>query len=115
MDLAMDFLGPLPDGRYILVVIDYFSRFQLIEFMNRTSTSEVIKFLEEAFSYYGNPASLICDNATYYTSQEFKEFCEENGIELIHSIPYWPQQNGEVERQNSSILKRLKIAHNQGI
>lgn len=28
-----------------------------------------------------------------------------------NTAPYWPQANGEVERQNRSILKRLKIAH----
>lgn len=33
------------------------------------------------------------------------------GIHLNHTSPYWPQANGEVERQNRSLLKRLKIAN----
>lgn len=32
------------------------------------------------------------------------------GIKLVHMAPYWPQANGEIERQNRSLLKRLKIA-----
>ncbi|KAJ8915581.1 hypothetical protein NQ315_012466 [Exocentrus adspersus] len=36
-------------------------------------------------------------------------FCAERNIKRYNSIPYWPQQNGEVERQNRDILKRLKI------
>lgn len=31
-------------------------------------------------------------------------------IELIHTVPYWPQANGECERQNRTILARLQIA-----
>lgn len=32
----------------------------------------------------------------------------------MNTIPYWPQSNGEVERQNRSILKRLRIAQELG-
>lgn len=30
---------------------------------------------------------------------------------MNYTTPYWPQANGEIERQNRSILKRLKISH----
>ena len=30
------------------------------------------------------------------------------------TIPYWPQQNGEVERQNRSMLKRIRISNAEG-
>ena len=39
---------------------------------------------------------------------------EENGIEHIGTTPLWPQANGEIERQNRSILKRLRIAQAEG-
>lgn len=39
-----------------------------------------------------------------------RRFCKEWGIKLFNTIPYWLQQNGEVERQNRDILKRLKIS-----
>lgn len=32
----------------------------------------------------------------------------------MNTIPYWPQMNGQVERQNRSILKRLRIAQELG-
>lgn len=41
-------------------------------------------------------------------------YCETNNIRLINTTPYWPQQNGEVERQNRSILKRLTISQATG-
>ena len=36
---------------------------------------------------------------------------EQQGIRHHRVTAKWPQANGEVERQNSSLLKRLQIAH----
>lgn len=55
---------------------------------------------------------LKTDNEPQFISEEFQNYCEINNIKLIHSTPYWPQQNGEVERQNRSLLKRLTISQN---
>ena len=35
---------------------------------------------------------------------------KENDIHNLTSTPFWPQANGEVERQNRSLLKTIKIA-----
>lgn len=45
-----------------------------------------------------------------FISREFKEYLQEYGILHKKTTPLWPQANGEIERQNSSLLKRLKIA-----
>ena len=39
---------------------------------------------------------------------------EKNGIEHRRTTPLWPQANGEIERQNRTILKRLRIAQAEG-
>ena len=39
---------------------------------------------------------------------------EENGIAHTRTTSLWPQANGEIERQNRSILKRLRIAQAEG-
>lgn len=39
-----------------------------------------------------------------------RKFCKEFGIEQQKTTPYWPQANGEVERMNNTILKRLRIS-----
>lgn len=110
VDTAVDFLGPLPSGDYLLVIIDYYSRYKEIKIMRSISTTDTIKVLKEIFSRTGNPASITADNGRQFCSQEFKTFCTEQGIKLFNTIPYWPQQNGEVERQNRDILKRLRIS-----
>lgn len=110
IDVAIDYLGPLPSGDHLLVIIDYYSRYKEIKAMKNITASETIKVLKEIFSRLGFPVTLTSDNAKQLTGGEFEDYCEENGITPYNTIPYWPQQNGEVERQNRDILKRLKIS-----
>lgn len=113
IDVAIDFLGPLPSGHYFLVIVDYFSRYKEIKIMTSVTSANTIAVLKEIFSRLGFPVSITADNGKQFKSQEFKSFCEKSGIILFNTIPYWPQQNGEVERQNRDIVKRLKISQLQ--
>lgn len=53
--------------------------------------------IERYFSRLGHPVSITSDNGKQFISAEFKAYCQENDIKLFNSIPYSPQQNGEVE------------------
>ncbi|XP_055681707.1 uncharacterized protein K02A2.6-like [Lutzomyia longipalpis] len=111
IDLAIDFLGPLPSGEHILVVVDYYSRYKEIEIMPRITAKDTVARLDKIFTRLGYPRTITLDNAKQFVSAEFHEYCKIKGIVLNHTIPYWPQQNGEVERQNRSLLKRIRISH----
>ena len=109
--LSADFMGPLPSGESLLVVVDYYSRWIEV-FVLRTTTSEkVINCLQSLFCVHGIPLSLQTDNAQNFNSQEMNDYLSSLNIEHRNTTPYWPQANGEVEIQNKSILKRLRIAH----
>lgn len=110
IDVAIDFLGPLPSAHYLLVIIDYFSRYKEIKIMTTITASNTIKALKEIFSRLGYPTTITADNGKQFSGSEIRDFCKESGIKLFNTIPYWPQQNGEVERQNRDIVKRLKIS-----
>lgn len=110
VDVAIDFLGPLPSNEYLFVIVDYYSRYKEIKIMRDTTAKKTTEVLQEIFSRTGYPASITADNGPQFVSSEFKNYCQENGITLFNTIPYWPQQNGEVERQNRDILKRIKIS-----
>lgn len=111
IDVAMDLLGPLPNHEYLLVVVDYYSRYKEVKMTKSTTSSQIIMLLKEIFSRLGYPISITADNGRQFVSEEFRTFCKECNITLFNTTPYWPQQNGEVERQNRDILKRLKISH----
>lgn len=111
VDVAMDFLGPMPGGEYVLVIIDYYSRYMELEVMHKITARETISRLKRVFRVWGPPRTITLDNAKQFVSTELREYCQLNGIHLNHTTPYWPQANGEVERQNRSLLKRMKIAN----
>lgn len=110
IDVAIDFLGPLPSNDYLLVLVDYFSRYKEIKVMKNITAAETINALKEIFSRLGYPVTMTCDNGNQFTSDNFRAFCKECGITLNNTIPYFPQMNGEVERQNRDVLKRLRIS-----
>lgn len=109
-DVAIDFLGPLPSGEYLLVIIDYFSRYKEVEIMRQITAKDTVDRLRRIFLRLGFPRTITLDNARQFLSTDFGDFCKQNGVFLNYSTPYWPQQNGEVERQNRSLLKRLQIS-----
>lgn len=107
--LAIDFQGPLPSGHNLLIVVDYYSRYFEVEVMKKIDATETIKRLERIFARFGLPISVKADNGPQLVCDEIKKYCRTNNIALQNTTPYWPQENGEVERQNRSLLKRLAI------
>ena len=113
-DVAVDLMGPLPTGESLLVVMDYYSCFYKVGILWSKIVDILIDFLGPMFTRYGYPFSVKSDNGPQFVSQVFKDFLGEHGIEHRTSPPLWPQANGEVERQNRTLLKELKVAQVEG-
>lgn len=114
-DVAIDLLGPLPTNHSILVVVDYYSRYYEYDILTSTTTEKVIDSLESIFSRHGLPVTCKSDNGPQFKSEMFRNYCAENGITHLRTTPKWAQANGEVERQNASIMKRIRIAQIEGL
>lgn len=78
--------------------------------MTKINSAHAIAKLKVIFARFGLPLTITADNGRQFISQDFKQYCVTNNITLNSTIPYWPQQNGEVERQNRSLMKRLAIS-----
>lgn len=109
-DIAVDFMGPLPSGHNLLVIVDYFNRFTEAVVMKQITAKLTIQALHETFCRFGIPETMKSDNGPQFISEELTNYCREYGIQLRRTTPYWPQANGEVERANKTILKSLKIS-----
>jgi hypothetical protein len=57
-DLAVDFLGPLPSGDSLFVLVDYYSRWVDVTIMKSTTTDKVIQSLKSTFTTHGVPSSI---------------------------------------------------------
>ena len=109
-DVAVDLMVPMPTGGSLLVVVDYYSRYYEVVIMHSTTTEKIVDALSTIFARFGFPYSLKSDNGPQFLSENFQTFLQESGIEHRTSPPLWPQANGEVERQNRTLLKALKVA-----
>lgn len=109
-EIAVDFFS-VADYPTLLIVVDYFSRFvEVIEMKGGTSASKTAEALDSVFERHYLPEVIQCDNGQPFPSEELETFCKKRAIKRVMTVPYWPQMNGEVERQNRGILRALKIA-----
>jgi transposase InsO family protein len=91
-----------------LIATDYFTKW-IEAIPTRSSSHKVfIKFLEDIMAKFGYPSRIVTDNAALFKDEPLIKFCEQYGIALIHSTPYYPQGNGLVESSNKSLIKIIK-------
>ena len=105
----IDYLGPLPNSKYVLAMIDQRSRYPVIAVTGSTSAMSLIKILTQVFSQYGLPLKIISDNGPSFTSCELKCYFLKHSIQKI--MPHWPQANGEIERFMQSFTKVICAAY----
>lgn len=94
-------------NKYLLVIIDGFSKFIKLNACKTTNSKEVIKHLVKYFQTYSRPKRIIADRGTAFTSNMFKEFVDTNDIELSLIASGAPRANGQVERANRTIIPIL--------
>lgn len=105
-----DHLGPFNNScgkKYILAIVDSFTKFIIIRAVRDTKTSPVVKCLKELITVYGVPNRIITDRGTAFTSANFRNFCNEINVKHIMNAVATPRANGQVERYNSTILAAL--------
>ena len=110
----MDFCGPFPSGEYLFVVIEAYSRFPEVVIVRSTSASCIIPQLDRIFSTHGIPHVVRSDNGPPFTSEEIREYMQENGIDHRRITPLWPQANSEAERFMKPLTKAIRSAHVEG-
>ena len=113
--VAIDIIGPLPKtnngNRYILVAVDYFTRWpEAYAIPNQEARTIAQKLVDEWVCRYGVMQRLHTDQGRNFESDVFKEITDILGIKKTRTTPYHPQSDGMVERMNrtlKSILSKL--------
>lgn len=93
----IDFAGPIFNSMW-LICVDAFSQFPYVSSMSSTTTKDTISALTAIFSIEGIPDKLVSDNGPQLTSDEFKQFCSNLGIQHVTTAPFHPASNGLAER-----------------
>ena len=92
---------------YYLVVTDAFSKWLKVMHLGQNTTTTHCGRASKVFSTLGLPRVLVSDNGPQFTSSEFSQFLEENGIRQKRVPPYHPA-SGLAERMIQELKKSLK-------
>ena len=106
----VDFAGPV-EGRYLFIAVDAYSKWPEVQVTHSTSTAATIEALRQMFGQHGLPTVLVSDNATAFTSAEFKDFLAINGIMHKLTPPRHPASNGQAEVAVKIVKAALKRRH----
>lgn len=95
--------------RFILVVIDYFTKWvEVVSYANVTK-QVVARFLKRDVIYcYEIPNKIIIDNGSNLNNKMMKEFCKSFKIGHHNSSPYRLKMNDIVEASNKNIKKIIQ-------
>ncbi|XP_021825771.1 uncharacterized protein LOC110766715 [Prunus avium] len=118
--MHMDLVGPiqvasLGGKKYILVLVDDFSRFTWVIFLqDKTEAFNSFHVLYKLIMNEKHETNsciirLRTDHGTEFENQAFSNFCSEKGIKHEFSAPITPQQNGVVERKNRVLLDMARV------
>ena len=100
-------MGPFPSSLgylYILVGIDYVSKWvEVVPFL-AVDHRMVLKFLKEnIFSRFGVPKAIISDGGLHLCNKPFESLLTKYGVKHKVATPYHPQTSGQVELANKEI------------
>ena len=104
---GIDFMGPFPNSfgyLYILVVVDYVSKWVEAVACKTNDHRVVVKFLKDTiFGRFGPPRAIISDGGTHFCNQIFEQLMKKYFVTHKVATPYHPQTSGQVDVSNREI------------
>jgi transposase InsO family protein len=96
-------------SKYGLVIVDDFSYFTWVFFLQDETQGTLKRFLRRAHKEFELKVKRIrSDNGSEFKNLQVEEYLEEEGIKLEFSAPYTPQRNGVIERKNKTLIDVAK-------
>ncbi|RDX73388.1 Gypsy retrotransposon integrase-like protein 1, partial [Mucuna pruriens] len=110
---GIDILGPFPIApgqlKFLIVAVDYFTKWVEADPVATISTERVKRFLwKRIVCRFGIPAEIISDNDTQFASKVTAEFCEGLKIRQLFTSVEHPQANEQAEATNKVILRGIR-------
>ncbi|GJX39723.1 reverse transcriptase domain-containing protein [Tanacetum coccineum] len=108
---GIDFMGPFPSSnrnKYILVAIDYVSKWVEAQAFPTSDARNVVNFLRRLFARFRIPKALISDRGTHFCNYQMEKAMKRYGVVHRFSTAYHPQTNGQVENTNRAIKRILE-------
>nr|GEX59208.1 reverse transcriptase domain-containing protein [Tanacetum cinerariifolium] len=94
---GIDFMGPFLSSRgnkYILVAVDYLSKWVKVKALPTNDAQVVCKFLKSLFARFGAPRAIISDRGTHFCNDQFAKVMRKYEVTHRLSTAYHPQTSG---------------------
>ena len=105
-------MGPFPPSvgnLYILLVVDYVSKWVEATTCSKNDANTVVGFLQKnILSKFGTPITIISDGESHFSNKVFDRLMSRYGIKHIMSLAYHPQTNGQADISNREVKKILE-------
>ncbi|TNN05036.1 Retrovirus-related Pol polyprotein from transposon 17.6, partial [Schistosoma japonicum] len=111
--LGVDVMGPFPTSqhgnRYILVKVDYFTKWcEAAPIPQRDAATIAKVFINTWIARYGAPTALHSDQGPAFESYLIASVCSFFGIRKTRTTAYHPQENGLLKRTNRTLKTLLR-------
>ena len=104
-------MGPFPSSlgnQYILVGVDYVSKWVEVIPLPTNDAKVVIKFLKKLYTKFGVLRAVISDGGLHFCNKQFESLLKRYGVHHRIATLYHPQTSGQVEVINRKIKKILE-------
>ncbi|GJS64525.1 reverse transcriptase domain-containing protein [Tanacetum coccineum] len=91
-DAGIDFMGPFLSSRgnkYIIVAVDYLSKWVEAKALPTNDARVVVKFLKSLFSRFGAPRAIISDRGTHFCNDKFDKVMSKYGVTHRENHASW--------------------------
>ena len=93
--------------RYVLSVMDVFSRFIWLRPLARKTSKAVAAELKAIYRENGLPIVLQSDQGSEFKGA-VKGLCRKLKVKMVHSRPYHPQSQGKIERSHGALRSKME-------
>lgn len=113
---GIDFMGPFISSfgkSYILLAVDYVSKWIEAVALPHNDAKSVIKFIRKnIFTRFGTLRTIISDGGSHFCNKLFRSLLLKYGVKHKISTPYHPQTSGQAEVSNREIKSILEKSVN---
>nr|GEV04273.1 reverse transcriptase domain-containing protein [Tanacetum cinerariifolium] len=110
---GIDFMGPFLSSRenkYILVAIDYLSKWVEAKALPTNDARVVCKFLKNLFARFGSPQAIISDRGTHFCNDQFaKVMLKKVQLNELYELHDQAYKNSLIHKEKTKRLHDSKI------